>query len=197
MHAFDSIAFFINETKHGAPELAAELIKIADQQCLHHRVTSKYPFDRDFLNDVSACCVIGGDGTLLGIAEECAKQSVPVIGINRGGLGFLTTFSGEEAVRLFPEVLKGNYCITERSMVQATASNGETAPALNDAMVATELVFITIGMMSSLTIAGSIRAAFCPRLLRVSGSRLKPPCSNNQQVGGFAPTFKHFLFFYS
>jgi len=71
------------------------------------------------------------------------------------------------------------------------------APALNDAMVATELVFITIGMMSSLTIAGSIRAAFCPRLLRVSGSRLKPPCSNNQQVGVFAPTFKHFLFFYS
>jgi NAD+ kinase len=135
MHAFDSIAFFINETKHGAPELAAELIKIADQQCLHHRVTSKYPFDRDFLNDVSACCVIGGDGTLLGIAEECAKQSVPVIGINRGGLGFLTTFSGEEAVRLFPEVLKGNYCITERSMVQATASNGETASALNDAVI--------------------------------------------------------------
>jgi hypothetical protein len=48
-----------------------------------------------------------------------------------------------------------------------------------------------------LTIAGSIRAALCPRLLRVSGSRLKPPCSNNQQVGVFAPIFKHFLFFYS
>jgi hypothetical protein len=71
------------------------------------------------------------------------------------------------------------------------------APALNDAMVATELVFTTIGMVSSLTIAGSIRAALCPRLLRVSGSRLKPPCSNNQQVGGFALTFKYFLFFYS
>ena len=135
MHALNSIAFFINETKYGAPELAAELIKIANQQCRNHRVTSKYPFDRDFLKDVSACCVIGGDGTLLGIAEECAMQSVPVIGINRGGLGFLTTFSGEEAVRLFPEVLKGNYCITERSMVQATASNGKIASALNDAVI--------------------------------------------------------------
>jgi NAD+ kinase len=135
MRALDSIAFYINETKYGASELGAELIKIAEKQCHHHQVTSKYPFDRDFLHNVSACCVIGGDGTLLGIAEECAIQSVPVIGINRGGLGFLTTFSGEEAVRLFPEVLRGNYCVTERSMVQATASNGETASALNDAVI--------------------------------------------------------------
>jgi NAD+ kinase len=135
MHPLNSIAFYINQTKSGAPELAAELIKIAENECSSHRITSEYPFDKDFLKNVDACCVIGGDGTLLGIAEACAIESVPVIGVNRGGLGFLTTFSGEEAVKLFPSVLKGDYSITERSMVQATATNGQTASALNDAVI--------------------------------------------------------------
>ena len=135
MQPLDSIAFFINETKSGAPELAEDLIKIAEQECRLHRVTSEFPITSSFLEDVSACCVIGGDGTLLGVAEECAKQSVPVIGVNRGGLGFLTTFSAEEAVDLFPKVLKGEYCTTERSMLLATSSKGESATALNDAVI--------------------------------------------------------------
>jgi NAD+ kinase len=135
MHALDSIAFFINDTKSGAPELAEELISIAKRECKIHRVTSDFPLNPAFLEDMSACCVIGGDGTLLGVAEECAKQSVPVIGINRGGLGFLTTFSAEEAVDLFPKVIKGEYCVTERSMLMATSSKGMVATALNDAVI--------------------------------------------------------------
>lgn len=135
MQPLNSIVFFINETKSGAPELADELIKIAERECKSHRVTSNFPIDPDFLKDVSACCVIGGDGTLLGVAEECARQSVPVIGVNRGGLGFLTTFSAEEAVDLFPRVLKGEYCVTERSMLLAKSSKGDQATALNDAVI--------------------------------------------------------------
>lgn len=135
MHVLDSIAFIINEKKIGAPELAQKLVEIAQRECRDYRETTEFPLQPDFLKDVSACCVIGGDGTLLGVAEECAKQSVPVIGINRGGLGFLTTFSGEEAVSLFPGVLKGEYCVTKRSMLQAQSSGGEVALALNDAVV--------------------------------------------------------------
>lgn len=135
MRPLDSIAFVINETKAGAPELARELIAIAAKACPFYRVTGKFPLEKEFLKEVSACCVIGGDGTLLGVAEECAESSIPVIGINRGGLGFLTTFSGEEAVRLFPGVLQGNYCMTERSMIKATASHGKSALALNDAVI--------------------------------------------------------------
>ena len=135
MQSLESIAFFINETKAGAPELAKELIAIAENQCKEIRVTSDFPLSGDFLNDVSACCVIGGDGTLLGVAEQCANRSIPVIGINRGGLGFLTTFSGEEAVKLFPDVLNGEYCITERSMLQTSTKQGEVHNALNDAVI--------------------------------------------------------------
>ena len=135
MKVLESLAFFINERKSGAPEIANALIEIAKRECSEVRVTSKFPIQPGLLKNVSACCVIGGDGTLLGVAEECAVQSVPVIGINRGGLGFLTTFSGDEAVSLFPDVLKGEYCITKRSMLQAESSGGQVGSALNDAVV--------------------------------------------------------------
>lgn len=164
MHALDSIAFFINETKSGAPELAKDLIKIATQECRFHRVTSKFPLDPEFLKDVSACCVIGGDGTLLGVAEECAEQSVPVIGINRGGLGFLTTFSSEEVVHLFPKVLDGEYCMTERSMLQATASNGSVATALNDAVIK-EIHSGTILNLNVANEAGTITDYLCDGII--------------------------------
>ena len=135
MQSLDSIAFIINETKSGAPELANELVRIAERDCRIHRITTEFPVESDFLEGISACCVIGGDGTLLGIAKQCARQSVPVIGINRGGLGFLTTFSAEEAVELFPKVLKGEYSTTDRSMVTARSSDGQEAMALNDAVI--------------------------------------------------------------
>lgn len=136
MQALKTIVFFINETKSGAPELAKELMAIAEQNCESFRVTAEYPFPDDFLNDADACCVIGGDGTLLGVAEQCAKKSVPVIGINRGGLGFLTTFSGEEATQVFPDVINGEYCVTQRSMLHASSGNGEVPhTALNDAVI--------------------------------------------------------------
>jgi NAD+ kinase len=164
MHALDSIAFFINETKSGATELAEELVGIAKRECAFHRVTSQFPLDPDFLNDASACCVIGGDGTLLGVAEECAKRSVPVIGINRGGLGFLTTFSIEEAVNLFPKVLSGEYCLTERSMLQATASTGKVATALNDAVIK-EIHSGAILNLNVANVAGTITDYLCDGII--------------------------------
>ena len=135
MQALKTIVFFINETKSGAPELAKELLAIAEQQCSNFRITAKYPFPDDFLQNADACCVIGGDGTLLGVAEQCAKNSVPVIGINLGGLGFLTTFSGEEATHVFSEVVNGEYCVTKRSMMLASSEKGVTHTALNDAVI--------------------------------------------------------------
>ena len=47
--------------------------------------------------DTDLVLVLGGDGTLLGVAREAANQQVPIIGVNRGSLGFLTTFSADEA----------------------------------------------------------------------------------------------------
>ncbi len=134
MHPLNSIAFFINETKSGAPELADSLVKLAGDLCKDVKITSKYPVEAGFLDGVSACCVIGGDGTLLSIAKECAGYGVPVIGVNRGGLGFLTTFSSDEAKDQFPKVVAGDYSVSERTMLQASAQDRQ-ALALNDVVI--------------------------------------------------------------
>ena len=134
MRPLDSIAFFINETKSGAPELAASLIELARGLGLEVRVSSQYPVGVGFLDGVSACCVIGGDGTLLSIAKECSESGAPVIGINRGSLGFLTTFSSSEASAQFSKVVKGDYTVSRRTMLQASTRN-RRALALNDVVI--------------------------------------------------------------
>lgn len=53
--------------------------------------------------------VVGGDGSILHVARVLANSGVPVIGINRGGLGFLAGVSPDEVETKLHEVLKGKY----------------------------------------------------------------------------------------
>ncbi len=57
--------------------------------------------------------VVGGDGSLLGAAREMAKSNVPLLGVNRGHLGFLTDISPDEMESKLTQVLNGQY-IEER-----------------------------------------------------------------------------------
>lgn len=129
----------INTGKQGAPELGQDLIAIARKAGVDTQVADHFPQQPGFLAGVDACCVIGGDGTLLGIAAEAARQQVPLIGVNRGTLGFLTTFSAEEARAEFCEVLAGAYQMAHRSMLQCSVGAGPTELALNDVVVKDEV----------------------------------------------------------
>lgn len=61
--------------------------------------------------------VVGGDGSMLTAARALAKHSVPVVGINRGGLGFLTDISPDELEQRMDEVLAGQYTTEERFLL--------------------------------------------------------------------------------
>ena len=86
------LAFVVNEAKPGAAELARELLVVARGARVPLKHTKRFPVPKGWLRGCDACCVIGGDGTLLGVAREAAREQVPIIGVNRGSLGFLTTF---------------------------------------------------------------------------------------------------------
>jgi NAD+ kinase len=129
------LALVVNETKSGAPELAEALRKIADSVGVAADIFAAYPAKRGFLKNHDACCVIGGDGTLLGVVEEAAREAVPIIGVNRGSLGFLTTFSGDEAKAQFPTLLAGEYCLAERSLLECWTGDNPHALALNDVLL--------------------------------------------------------------
>lgn len=83
--------------------------------------------------------VLGGDGSLLGAARMLAHYNVPVLGINRGRLGFLTDILPEEIEQRVGAVLQGEYDLEKRFLLNALVQrDGEIigkAEALNDVVV--------------------------------------------------------------
>src|ERR1700675_1793039 len=63
--------------------------------------------------------VLGGDGTLLGVARLVASQGIPILGVNLGGLGFLTEVTIKEARAALERVLDGDYAVDPRIMLEA------------------------------------------------------------------------------
>jgi NAD+ kinase len=80
--------------------------------------------------------VVGGDGCLLGAARSLASYGVPLLGINRGRLGFLTDISPDEVKQKVGEVLKGEYTVEQRFLLDAYVKRKNepiaTGSALND-----------------------------------------------------------------
>ncbi|HEX2853470.1 MAG TPA: NAD(+)/NADH kinase [Opitutaceae bacterium] len=133
------IAFVVNEEKAGAPELARELVTIAQRADVKLKQTTRFPIPQGYLRGFDACCVIGGDGTLLGVAREAAREQVPIIGVNRGSLGFLTTFSADEARAQFSALLGGAFHVEHRAMLDCMTSPNSHDIALNDVLIKDEV----------------------------------------------------------
>src|ERR1700724_3341613 len=63
--------------------------------------------------------VLGGDGTLLSAARLSAECRVPILAVNLGGLGFLTTVSQDEIYPILEEFFSGKHRVSERVMLDA------------------------------------------------------------------------------
>lgn len=85
---------------------------------------------------VDAAIVIGGDGTLLRVATQCAKNSIPALGINLGKVGFLTEVEPSGMETAFEKLINGEY-IKEQRMLLSICVNDENVSyhALNDVVV--------------------------------------------------------------
>jgi NAD+ kinase len=83
--------------------------------------------------------VLGGDGTLLNVSRHGKRKEVPILGVNLGGLGFLTETSIEELPATLTKVLKGDFGISKRIMldVKVKRDNGIifAITTLNDAVI--------------------------------------------------------------
>lgn len=139
MKPIRKLAFVVNENKDGAPALARELAAVARASGVAFKLTTRFPLPAGFLKGFDACCVIGGDGTLLGAARESARAQVPIIGVNRGSLGFLTTFSSDEARAHFTTLLTGAFGIDHRAMLDCSTGHGAHDLALNDVLIKDEV----------------------------------------------------------
>jgi NAD+ kinase len=83
--------------------------------------------------------VLGGDGTLLAVARAAGDRQVPILPVNLGSLGFLTSVKLEELYAVLDEVLEGRHRVSERIQLQTeVAREGrilQTHHALNDAVL--------------------------------------------------------------
>jgi NAD+ kinase len=83
--------------------------------------------------------VLGGDGTLLAAAREAAPRGIPILPINLGSLGFLTSFRIDELYPALKETLAGHLAASERVMLTASLLRDgqviDSQRVLNEAVV--------------------------------------------------------------
>src|SRR5260370_4952369 len=95
--------------------------------------------EQSFANRADLIVAIGGDGTLLYAARLVAGDAVPLLGISRGRLGFLTDVSPNSMLEDVDTVLSGRYTEDGRSLLAARLEHRDAAPiralALNDVVV--------------------------------------------------------------
>lgn len=68
---------------------------------------------------VDIIIVLGGDGTMLNVARLVGDKGIPILGVNIGGLGFLTSVQDVELYEILDRVLAGECAVEERIMLAA------------------------------------------------------------------------------
>jgi NAD+ kinase len=95
---------------------------------------------RDFRDKVDAVIALGGDGTLLDVVHRLEGVSTPVIGVNIGGLGFLTSVSEDEIAEALDCLVHDRFSLFESRLIACSLLRGgkavSTRHALNEVVVA-------------------------------------------------------------
>lgn len=93
----------------------------------------------DLPGQVDVIVVLGGDGTLLSVARAVGDLGVPILGVNLGGLGFLTATTLDEMTAALEALVDGRMIIEERMMLAArvrrSGAAGNEFLALNDVVI--------------------------------------------------------------
>ena len=116
-----------------AAECGVELIYPEDEAAKHDR-----PPDGD-LGAAELVVVLGGDGTMLRALKRSLGSGPPVIGVNFGAVGFLTSMSADDLETGLERAFGGEYEVVELPTIQAQAGNEEHV-AVNDVVVASSIV---------------------------------------------------------
>jgi NAD+ kinase len=148
--SFDTVGIVGRSQQQGLEEVLLDLIGLLREQgrevLLEERLADLGPdnglrlVSRDDIGrDSDLVIVIGGDGSLLSAARTLARHETPVLGINRGRLGFLTDINPDEIGPQVTAVLAGEYEQESRFLLDAAVyREGQLvgrADALNDVVV--------------------------------------------------------------
>jgi NAD+ kinase len=95
--------------------------------------------DREIADVSDLLIVLGGDGTMIAAARLVGGRGTPVLGVNLGSLGYLTEFAVEDALPALAEVVKGDFEVDSRMMLDWFVFRNEQligeGSSLNDVVV--------------------------------------------------------------
>lgn len=120
--ALDYVLELLDECKNVGAEVFIES-DFYTQLSASRQITSYCTFDREVGLDPSFEMFVsfGGDGTILRAITYIRDLGIPIVGVNTGRLGFLSTLKKEEVRRVVTEFVSGAYSIVERSLVEVNA----------------------------------------------------------------------------
>lgn len=103
-------------------------------------IFSSFDIEKQNLKDIDLLVVLGGDGTLLGIARSLNESfNAPVLGINIGNLGFLSSMDISDIDNALKKLSEGKYKVVNRMMLNCKVESNEAREelkALNDVVLA-------------------------------------------------------------
>ena len=97
------------------------------------------------IKEIGDCCdlviAVGGDGNILSCAREMAPFGVPILGVNRGKLGFLADISPEDIETSVGQVLMGDYSVQEHFLLEGRVEGSQNvSSALNEVLLHTTVL---------------------------------------------------------
>jgi NAD+ kinase len=141
-HSFKAVGLWGRLTEPSVAEPALQVIShlhergievfVASESALRYELENVVAVsEAELARRVDLLVAVGGDGTLLHAARRVAHRGVPLIGINRGRLGFLTDITPEQMLDAIDAILSGAYLAEQRRMLDARIVRaGDTDPAL-------------------------------------------------------------------
>lgn len=136
-----NIGIIINDTKDKSGEIQQRVTNFLHSSIDGVRLKL---FDRQNkiteadAKDLNMIISLGGDGTILSTAREVAKYELPILGINIGNLGFLSSAEFSDIKQCIGKIVDGEYEIEERLMLKCTFKLGNCIKEqflLNDAVI--------------------------------------------------------------
>jgi len=140
-----TITLFINPNRKDAPNVLKELRAWLDNAgeynlIMEERIATQLDQkdlarpDSTLKDAADLVIALGGDGTMLHAIKVMADKDIPILGVNFGGLGFLTEITQQELYSSLKDVLNGKFDIEERMMLEAKINNS-SYKALNDVII--------------------------------------------------------------
>ena len=132
---FSKAAVFYNDSKPQLAPVAKEVCRALQRQ----QIAADLCPDLHRLPKTDLLVCLGGDGTLLRCARAAAPLDIPILGINCGTLGFLSTCEKEDVESTFAALADGSFQLNPRALLRATVHTPKGSPrtleALNDCVI--------------------------------------------------------------